>query len=538
MKNQYFGEFISQGKLIHFNRKIRNKKYSRTETINILAIINKIVFKNVESTYLRSKEENETNGTFIFSFIASPFHSDFLKAYMREKFLNTNDGFSAIFDEGIKEYLKKPNQNTFWNAVKKEEIKNCINEIIKLKDRIVIQIDRLILKDLVSKETEDVIVFVSSFKKEFLYRLSKNVTGFICRQIENPRLIRELSNGYEVPILTTSRNMSKANYAIINGITHKLSLNPNQLLIDKSLELKSSYTFKLGDDPSYSSEELKFYASLVDLRDIERAVSHDWYAGLAIFKTEFLYITKGYTPIFSELVKLYVDIINAFGDRLVQIKLPDFNDLMKIEYEKEIYTELSYIRDFTRIFHTNISAILRATELTKKSVTVIVPKLRMGSEISQWRDLLGSYTNFENVIDKKINFGIMMETESAFQYFEDYRYVYTSIFGLDNLIEEAMDKDKYEEIDFEEFELQVLPDLVDAHQYFRRNGIRMKHFVAGNVLKNEKFLKKLIAKGFKHFVIPLSHIKKSGQVIYDKEERRGEYVGVHVAREMAKLDKN
>lgn len=535
MKNKYFGEIIALGKLVYFEKKERPEFYTKELVKKTYDEVKEIIFNNVTSLYRKDYEDDHREVSFSFSYIASPFHSDFLVKYMKEGFFKTNDSFSDIFENGIKKHLEDPMRNSFYRFVDKTQISSLTKQIIEMKNRIVIQIDRLIMNEIVSRIKKDVIIYVANFKKEFLYELPYNVKGFVCRNFDDPDLILELSYAYEVPITTTTRSLKGKEYVVVDCINNVLYLNPNALIIKKAIEIRKRYTFELGEEPIYKSDIIKFYADLVDRRDIERARSSHWYSGIGIFRTEFLYITKGYTPSFDEQVELYKDIIEAFKDRIVQIRIPDLNDIKAIDHEEVIFTELEYIRKFTRIFHTNLLAIQRASELTDKQVTIIIPMLRMGTEINEWKDLLAGYLGDELPFNKKPKFGIMMETESAFQYYEDYRYVDTSVFGLDNLIEEAMEKSKYDDIDFEEFELQVLPDLLGAHQYFRRTGIKLLHFVSGHILRDPLFLRKLMNRGFKHFVIPMSYIKKAGEVLYQVESTRGAYAGVHAKREKAKL---
>jgi hypothetical protein len=290
----------------------------------------------------------------------------------------------------------------------------------------------------------------------------------------------------------------------------------------------------LGEDPIYASEEIKFYATLVDRKDFDRASSSSWYAGVALFKTEFMYITKGYLPTYDEQVELYCDLMETFKDKTVQIRIPSFDEIKSIDYEGEIFTDLEYVRDFSRIFFTNITAIQKASELTNKRVSIIIPMLRMGLEINKWRDLIQGYLGISISEIKKPLFSIMLETESAFMYYEDYRYVDSAIFGLDNYIDECMEKTKYDKIDFEEFMLQAFPDLEGSHQYYRRTGIRLLHFVEGNILKDPKILRKFMNKGFKHFIIPLSYIKKAGKVLFEKESIKGKYKDVYAERKKKK----
>jgi hypothetical protein len=158
----------------------------------------------------------------------------------------------------------------------------------------------------------------------------------------------------------------------------------------------------------------------------------------------------------------------------------------------------------------------------------------MGIEVAKWKELIQGYIGFSTGDIEKPLFSIMLETESALLYYEDYRYVDSIVYGLDNYIDECMEKSKYEKIDFEEFMLQAFPDLEGSHQYYRRTGIRLLHFVEGNILKDPKILRKFMNKGFKHFIIPLSYVKKAGEVLFEKESIKGKYKDVYAKRKKKK----
>lgn len=534
MSNRYFGEMISLGKSVKVNRKKRNKKYSKKAKGLVYKEIQCIIKNNLDSYNIKIHEQDYMEGVFDESVITAPFKSKFLQDYMKDSFYNSELGFSYIFEKAIEKYIENPLNNSFLKIADKRKFNHYDEKIIELKDRIVSQIDRFLIKDLAESYNEDVIINVVHFKKEFLYELPKNVKGFICRKLERPDLILELSVAYEIPILLSLKNYPANAFVIIDGINKKSYLNPNENRIKKSQILSSMHTFELGEDPIYSAKDIKFYATLVDTRSLDRACSSTWYDGLALFKTEYMYITKGYIPTLDEQIEIYSRIIRAFGDRVVQIRIPSFDDIKSLDYESEIFTDLEYVRDFDRIFYTNVTAIQMAAELAEKKVAIVVPMMRVGTEIERWKELLESYFKGKHIKQSKPYFSIMMETESALLYYEDYRHVDTVVYGLDNYIEESMDKTKYEKIDFEEFMLQAFPELEWSHQYFRRTGIKVFHFVEGNVLRNPKIFRKLIDKGFKNFVIPLAHIKEAGEVLFKQESTRGKYKGVYAKREKKK----
>lgn len=534
MSNIYFGESISLGKIVKHDKEKRIKRYSKAELHLVYKEIKSIIKNNVDSYNIKINEQDYVDGVFDELIITAPFKSKFLMEFMKHDFYSTKVGFSYIFEKAIEIYMQSPERNSFWKFADSSKLGYYHEKTIELRDRIVSQIDRFIIHDAAKTYDEDIIVYILNFKKEFLYELPMNVKGFICRKLDRPDLILELSGVYEIPILLTLRTYEPDSFIVIDGINKKSYLNPSEKIIEKLKKISNMYTFELGEDPIYSAKDIKFYATLVDTRNLDRACSSTWYEGLAIFKTEYMYITKGYIPTLSEQIAIFSKVIKAFGDKIVQIRIPSFDEIKSLDYENEIYTDLDYVRDYDRIFLTNVMAIQKAAELAEKKVAIVVPMMRVGTEVEKWKELLHGYFKAEHIEHDSPYFSIMMETESALLYYEDYRNVDTVVYGLDNYIEECMDQTKYEDIDFEEFMLQAFPELEWSHQYFRRTGIKVFHFVEGNVLRNPKIFRKLMDKGFKNFVIPLAHIKEAGEVLFKQESTRGKYKGVHAKRKNKK----
>ena len=292
MKNTYFGEIISLGLVVNYKSKKRNKAYTKKEKELILKEIQSIIKNNIDSLDIKIHQEEYIEGLFDESVISSPFKSKFLLDFMKDNFNKSELGFSYIFVKGIEKYTANPLNNSFLEIADKDKFSYYDEKINVLKSLIASQIDRYLIQDLASSYPQDIIINVPYFKKEFLYELPKNIKGFICRKLDRPDLILELSSAYEIPILMTGRSYPADSFCIIDGIHKKSYMNPREKRVSNLKALRDLYTFQLGEDPIYAAKDIKFYASLVDTRNLDRACSSTWYEGLALFKTEYMYITN------------------------------------------------------------------------------------------------------------------------------------------------------------------------------------------------------------------------------------------------------
>jgi hypothetical protein len=340
---------------------------------------------------------------------------------------------------------------------------------------------------------------------------------------------------YEIPIVVTQKNVSKSGFLVIDNINKKLFVDPNAMNLTKCMEQYSIHNVDVLDKPKYKSDIIKYYASLVDLRHLNFVKQNNWYVGGIFFRTEYVYLSKGYFPKHDELVDMFVKLMEAFYDREIHIQLPELNHYKKLDYETdEIYTEVNQVSAYHRIYFRTVNAIYEASQKTGKQTTLVIPMLRVGREIFDWKDKIDCFIGIDRDHDIAPKFGIAMETESAFEYFEDYRRVHSIVFGMDNFLEEALEISKYDKVDYDYFMRAAWPDLQMTHQFYRKNGIRMLHMVSGHILRDPFYLRKFIVKGLKHFVIPLKTLKTAENVLHLHESTRGKYIGVHAERKRAK----
>ena len=193
MKNTYFGEIISLGLVVNYKSKKRNKAYTKKEKELILKEIQSIIKNNIDSLDIKIHQEEYIEGLFDESVISSPFKSKFLLDFMKDNFNKSELGFSYIFVKGIEKYTANPLNNSFLEIADKDKFSYYDEKINVLKSLIASQIDRYLIQDLASSYPQDIIINVPYFKKEFLYELPKNIKGFICRKLDRPDLILELS---------------------------------------------------------------------------------------------------------------------------------------------------------------------------------------------------------------------------------------------------------------------------------------------------------------------------------------------------------
>lgn len=538
MGTQYLGEFITYGKNVHIDIKRRNIDYSKNELKRASIEIIQVIKDFINEVYIDMVEENLYKGVSEYPFVFAPFFSP--KTYTKMKdLINSSDiSFAEAFNKAVKWYMRNEKFNIFNYMATDDKKTGMIDLTINIKERALKIVHRHIISKFANQSSDNIIISISKFEKEYFYQLPKNVTGFVCRNIEDDILIKDMAFAYEIPIVVTSKSVSNSTFLVIDNINRKLFVDPNDMNLVKCMAYFSSHNVTVTDKPKYKSEIIKYYVPLVDLRHLDFVKHNNWYAGGVFFRTEYIYLSKGYFPKQMELADMFVELMDAFYDREIHIQLPDFNHYKQLDYEfDEVYTEVDQVSAYHKIYFRTVTAIYEASQKTGKQVTLVIPMLRIGKEIFNWKDKIDCFIGIDRNHDIAPKFGIAMETESAFEYFEDYRRVHSIVFGMDNFLEEALEISRYEKVDYKYFMRAAWPDLQMTHQFYRKNGIRMLHMMAGHILRDPFYLKKFITKGFKHFVIPLKTLRMAENILFNYESSRGKYVGVHAERKRNNLSK-
>ncbi|MBN2838504.1 MAG: hypothetical protein JXM74_07075 [Fusobacteriaceae bacterium] len=533
--NFYLGDFITSGHNVYIDTKKRNIKYSEKDlklaAIEIIVVIKKFI----DEVYTEMVQEDIYKGVSEYPYVFAPFFSSITFDKMFDLILTTDISFAEAFNKSVTWFLNNEYFNNFNYILYDRKKEKLLKQTLNIKERAIKIVHRYFINKMANYTTKDIIISINKFEKEYFYELPQNVKGFVCRNIENELLLKDMAFAFEVPIAVTSKNFKNAKYIIIDNKNQKLFIDPNETVRMKSVEKQNKLTVDTTTLPKYNSNVIKYYASIVDRSQVDLVKANGWYLGGVFYRTEYIFLAKGNFPTYDELLDIYISVMNAFHDRVIHFQMPEFNYFKQIDYEvEEVHTEVDEVSLFQRIYYRTVNAIYEASKITGKQVTLVIPMLRMGKEVCDWKDKIDCFIGMDRSAEYGPKFGIVMETESSFEYFEDYRNVDSIIFGMDNFLEESLEMSRYDQVDEEYFMRAAWPDLHLTHQFYRKNGIRMLHMMAGQILRDPFYLRKFMNKGFKHFIIPLSNLKIAEEVLHQYESSRGKYAGVHAERKKVK----
>jgi len=376
MSTQYLGEFISYGNNIHIDIKRRNIDYSKRELKKATIEIIQVIEDFVNEVYIEMVEENLYKGVTEYPYVFAPFFSTKTFVKMKDLINSSDIAFTEAFNKAVIWFMKNEKFNIFSYMATDDNKEELVKLTINIKERAMKIVHRYFIHKYANLTDENVIISINKFEKEYFYQLPKNVTGFVCRNIDNEILIKDMAFAYEIPIVVTPKNVSNSAFLFIDNVNKKLFVDPNDMNLTKCMEQYTIHNVDSLDKPKYKSDIIKYYASLVDLRHLDLVKQNNWYLGGVFFRTEYIYLSKGYFPKHDELVDMFVELMKAFYDREIHIQLPELNHYKQLDYETdEIYTEVNQVSAYHRIYFRTVNAIYEASQKTGKQTTLVIPML-------------------------------------------------------------------------------------------------------------------------------------------------------------------
>jgi len=413
----------------------------------------------------------------------------------------------------------------FTGKIEKEIAHIVMNDIL---EKIQSSIEIMLFSERISKITKDFVLCVQNLKPYYFDKLPLNCQGVIAKECKEP--LRNLfASEYAIPIIKTGKEFKDDTYVAISHHDNEIIVDPSNDEIISVVQAKESMIYKIGDKPSYNDSPIKLFAPISNTRYLDIIAFDEWYHGCGPIKSEFLFMTKNYIPSQKDQIEYYVNIFSKMIGKEIIVSIPNFGPFKENSLTKDAFTDLITLNKYERLYTINMEAIAEASVIVGTPVKVIVPMIRLNNEVKYWKELIQDA--FEIVGAEKPEVGIFIETESTYEFYEDYKGMDFAIIGLNDLIEEISDDyDRYSELSKEEFLEVFWPDIRDLHQHLRSYRLQVRHMVSGNLLKNPQIFNKFLVAGFKEFCMPIHLVKCCEDSITKYTNTRGSFVGVAAQR--------
>lgn len=533
----FFYEKIGMGTILTFDWDVLYKPISKTELLENVRYLNDVKYKEI-LIYMDLFSKSNNDAKFIAAltlFLANLFNFDILIDEINSK-SNFND---SSLNQTVNEFLKKSKFtmqfDLFINQEKyKLEISKHINRLSQqLFNRLMIDF----YYDRTKNLSQSTVLFVDIFKPELFYRINEHIQAIIFRKpFNNKDQLKLLSKEFQIPIVYAPIKLNQCDYVIIDSPKSLLLINPSADEIDFYDTLVQSSRYNIGDVPLYPVSKVEIYAPLVNKNHIPLIMNSHWYQGIAPYKTEYMFLVRGRALTFKEQYEEMKEIFELVKEKPFYLRLPDFRDEKRIDHLEDIYTDMDSYLENVYFFDEHLDAIALAAKDSGIKLNILVPMIRLPEELVFWKNRIES--SFANIKLEVPGIGMVVETESAYEYFEDYPFEKFSMVGLNDLIEEiSYNYNRFSKIDLKKFEELFIPELKELHQHYRRRHKVTKHIVDGTFLEEPTILKKLLKYGFTNFTIQLDKIKSLENDIASYAASRGRYIGVAEERKRKRMQK-
>ena len=398
-------------------------------------------------------------------------------------------------------------------------------------------VKRALIKEILRKYKEPVILVIDVFEKEYLYKLNSNVKGIIFRHTFDKVESVEFAYAYEIPMVETDKLIKQHDRIIIDNYKGELLVSPEKKIYKVYKATIDQLMIGDKEEAKYTMAQLKYYCPLVDTRRLHLLKGSNFYHGMGMFRSEYIFMVKGIIPTDDELSGILIDIIEAFIDKEVMIRVPDFGEYKILDYLEDTETTIISKRFFGVVNRIFFRSVRKAILKTNRKISLVVPMIRDGDDIALWRKTVNGY--FQDLPKHLVpDLGFMLESAPSLERIEEFvKGTDFNVIGLNDFTEEATDFSRYDNITWKDFKEEMFLDVQYTHQHMRRTGIRLRHLISGNMMKDALIFQKFINMGFTNFIVPMTRIRLAEKLILNHEHTRGKFKGVAQKRREAKKRK-
>jgi hypothetical protein len=392
--------------------------------------------------------------------------------------------------------------------------------------RLALKVNQYIYNQKINNLQTNSILFLCDFNVQYLYKITSNVKAIILKNdTSHDDYYKEICKAYEIPVLYSSETYNDGELVYID--THS---STNIYIEENDTPINQQFYHNMLSpnrtlDYDLDKRMIKFYAPMINDINLDFVLKGPFYSGIAPFRTEYLYITKGVVPSADELHDFFANVINQITDKEIFIRLPDFRPDRPTKYLNDEFVDVNSYNHYAELYYDFVTAL--AKTFKQHIVHLVLPMIRMRSEIFSWRSFIDSIFENENVALPQV--GIMFETESQFEFYEEYDDIDFAIIGLNDYIEEFDHHySRSENITKTKFIKKLSTELQIVHRFFRLKNVR--HLIAGNVLSQPEILDRILKMGFREICLPIKDIERLEPIIKTFISAKDKYIGIHEQR--------
>jgi hypothetical protein len=248
--------------------------------------------------------------------------------------------------------------------------------------------------------------------------------------------------------------------------------------------------------------------------------AHDAYASVMIPDMTLPARIMGRPLTEDEQTQHALDILSAWGDRHLMIRLPDFNPSSRpFPGKPEIYSDFRALMAHRRFFESGIRLIARLADPSKTSI--VLPMIESPEEFDIWKSVIDAIYLRER--DCSVPIGIMVDSEPLLEQATMFSGADFLVLDIDGITTDIMGDAGLPAV------METLKtDVRDAHQMFRERDII--HYLGGRALAHPRVVDRALKMGFTRIIVPPGHVPEALETIDRHLSNKDRFVGVHRRR--------
>lgn len=421
------------------------------------------------------------------------------------KILNFIDSHIAmlqdkVFYSEVIEYLKNEKCNIEYSIMKctnkyLEQIDNLSDESMKERKVDVLDIRERILHNLMqnhikNKPKRSTILFVDELLPSRILNISPNVRGIIAlrggQTSHSAILCKALGITY---VVCDDIEIENNDSVIIDPKMRKVFINPDENTI-------TEYDYLYFDrDINFSvvnkNKDFKVRANVSSNIEIKK-VSLNRLDGVGLYRTEFLFMSKGNIYDILEQKNIYEEASRLIYPNPVIIRTFDFGDDKNLPYLVLESKGASNYFKYLDLFLNQVRAIVEANSLG--NLRIMFPMIENIDEFLQLKKMVMDVCKEAN---KSISVGMMLETKNALEHIEDFKDVPFMSIGTNDLMSEIYHINRTPIINYDLYIDDLVERIKGVVDFANKYNIELS--LCGEIGSYEKYLSKLIDIGLRSF---------------------------------------
>lgn len=483
--------------------KIKKNVTTHQPTLDYAAEVN--YFLKTKATVYQSLEnlKNKSTRDEIIAFQQAILQDQLLenevKTKIRTKHLSAKDAFS----ESIKTYIQT------LQSIEDSYLKERVIDINDLSERLCDALDEKVRRPV----SEPIVLCVDVLYPSYLFEYEPYIQAIIVKDGSSLSHGIILAKERNIPcVMAKDLKYNEGDFLFVDGNNHRIIINPNTN--DVVMWKKQALDMYADLEVSHFPNKLYLNVSGETLVDSKFVEASD---GIGLYRSEFLYFQYGQFPSVDKQVEVYGKFLKQFYPKPVTIRTYDFGDDKTPQSLGELQRGVSdYFMTYQKEFVEQLSALLVLNE-TYDNLRIMIPMVKTIHDRVAIIDLmkkLHTKFSFKKPLPKV---GVMIETEEAFMYLEQFSTVDFISIGSNDLGKSLLHVDRSVYMDENDYAKKMVKIIEEIDQFAKHYQIPCT--ICGDIASRPQALSMMLSSHIHNFSIPMTFLRTAKKIIKEQKRR-------------------